>query len=126
MIEKKLVYRIVGSAMAVHNELGHGLREKTYENGLCVDFRDEGINFDKQKRYPVFYRESQIDEFIPDLIAEAKVIVEAKVVESITDVHVGQVLNYLRITGLQVGLILNFKHPQLEWKRVVLTEEASD
>ena len=70
LIEKELVYRIVGCAIAVLNELGHGLREKTYERAMCVAFRFQNISYSQQKRYPVFYRGEQVDEFIPDLDLE--------------------------------------------------------
>ena len=108
--------------MAVLNELGHGLREKTYERALCVEFSHAGISFEQQHLYPVFYRSEHIDDYIPDLEVEGRLIVETKTVESISDEHIGQVLNYLRITGIEVGLILNFKHARLESKRVVLQE----
>ncbi len=121
-LEKELVYRVNGCAMAVLNELGHGLREKTYERALCVEFRHVGIAFEQQHVYPVFYRGEHIDDYIPDLEVERRLVVETKTVESITDEHIGQVLNYLRITGIEVGLILNFKHPKLESKRVILQE----
>ena len=120
VIEKELVYRIVGCAMAVNNEIGHGLREKTYERALCLELEHEGISYSQQTKYPVHYRGKIIDEFVPDLAVENKVIVEAKTVESIRDEHRGQLLNYLRITGIRVGLILNFRHPKLERERLVL------
>lgn len=121
-LEKDLVYRVNGCAMAVLNELGHGLREKTYERALCVEFKYAGISFEQHQVYPVFYRGEHVDDYIPDLEVEDRLIVETKTVESITDEHIGQVLNYLRITGIEVGLILNFKHARLESKRVILQE----
>ena len=121
-VESELTYRVVGCAMAVLNELGHGLREKTYERALCVQFRHRGISFEVQHAYPVFYRGEHIDDYIPDLEVEGRLVVEVKTVESIVEEHIGQVLNYLRITGLEAGVILNFKHPKLQWKKVVLQE----
>ena len=121
-VESDLVYKIAGCAMAVLNELGHGLREKTYERALCVEFTRENMEFDCQRVHPVLYRGEHIDDYIPDLEVEGRVIVEIKTVESITDEHIGQVLNYLRITGYKVGVILNFKHSKLAWKKVVLSE----
>ena len=121
-VESELTYRVVGCAMAVLNELGHGLREKTYERALCVEFRHRGISFEAQHAYPVFYRGEHIDDYIPDLEVEGRLVVEVKTVQSIVDEHIGQVLNYLRITGLEAGVILNFKHPKLQWKKVVLQE----
>ncbi len=121
-VESDLVYKIAGCAMAVLNKLGHGLREKTYERALCLEFKRQNIAFDCQHVHPVHYRGEHIDDYIPDLEVEERVIVEIKTVETITDEHIGQVINYLRITGYEVGVILNFKHSKLNWKKVVLTE----
>jgi GxxExxY protein len=126
LVERELVYRIVGCALAVHNGIGHGLREKTYESGLKVEFRHAGLACSCQHAYPVVYRGETIDEFVPDLVVEGRVILELKTVETITDEHRGQVLNYLRVTGLHIGLILNFKHPKFEWERMVLTANGRE
>ena len=112
--------KIIGFAFEVLNEIGHGLNEKLYENSLVVLFKLNGIAFDQQRRFPVFFRNVEVGEFIPDLIAFGSVIVDAKVMDRITDHERGQMLNYLRITKLRVGLILNFKNARLEWERVVL------
>ena len=117
---KREVYRVVGCAMEVLNELGHGLVEKPYENALAVEFRLQGIPFRQQSRYSVIYKGVLVGEYIPDLICFEQLIVDTKVIDAISDHEVGQVLNYLRIAGLRVGVILNFKSPKLEWKRVVL------
>jgi len=122
LIEKDLTFRVVGCAMAVMNGLGHGLREKTYERALCVEFQHQGIHFQQQRIYPVYYRGEHIDDYIPDLEVEGRLIVEIKTVDKIIPEHLGQVLNYLRVTCLEAGVILNFKHPKLEWKKVVLQE----
>ena len=106
--------------MAVHNEIGHGFREKTYENALCIEFKNNQMNFTKQKEFPIKYKNEVVDVFIPDLVVEDKIIIELKAVEKIIDEHIGQILNYLRVTGLQVGLIINFKHSELQWKPIVL------
>jgi GxxExxY protein len=120
ILHKELVYSVVGCALAVLNELGHGLHEKPYENALVVEFRIKGIPFDQQRRFEVLYKGTQVAEFIPDLIAGGAVVVDTKVIERITDLERGQMLNYLRITKLRVGLIINFKRPKLEWERIVL------
>lgn len=123
--ESKLILRaetekVIGFAFEVLNEVGHGLNEKIYENALVVLFKQSGIAFDQQRRFPVLFRGVQVGEFVPDLIAFGSVIVDAKVIDRITDLERGQMLNYLRITKLRVGLILNFKKPKLEFERVVL------
>lgn len=112
--------RIIGYAFEVLNEVGHGLHEKVYENSLVVLFKLNSIAFDQQRRFPVLFRSVEVGEFVPDLIAFGSVIVDTKVIERITDHERGKMLNYLRITKLRVGLILNFKHARLEWERIVL------
>ena len=112
--------KIIGSAFEVLNEVGHGFHEKIYENSLIVLFKQNAIAFDQQRRFPIFFRGVEVGEFIPDLIAFGSVIVDAKVIDRITNHERGQMLNYLKIAKLRVGLILNFKNPRLEWERIVL------
>ncbi len=112
--------KLIGFSFEVLNEVGHGLNEKIYENSLVVLFKRNGIAFDQQRRFPVLFRGELVGEFIPDLIAFGSVIVDTKVIDRITDHERGQMLNYLRITKLRVGLIVNFKNARLEWERVVL------
>jgi GxxExxY protein len=112
--------KIIGFAFEVLNEVGHGLNEKIYENSLTVLFKLNNIVFDQQRRFPVHFRGVEVGEFVPDLIAFGSVIVDTKVIDRITDHERGQMLNYLRITKLPVGLILNFKNARLEFERVVL------
>jgi GxxExxY protein len=112
--------RIIGFALEILNEVGHGLNEKIYENSLVVMFNLNSIAIDQQRRFPVFFRGVQVGEFVPDLIAFGSVIVDTKVIERITDHERGKMLDYLRITKLRVGLILNVKHTRLEWERVIL------
>ena len=118
-----LVYQVVGCAMEVINELGHGLREKTYEKALIVELKRNNFLFSQQKIYRVYYKNVHIDDYIPDLLVNDGLIVEIKVVENICDEHIGQVINYLKISGCNLGLILNFKHSKLEWKRVIYTKD---
>jgi len=120
LILKENTRQIIGCAFEVINEVGHGFHEKIYENSLVRAFILKGIGYDQQKRFPVLFRGFGVGEFIPDLIAFGAVIVDAKVIDRITDVERGKMLNYLRVSNLRVGLIINFKHPKLEWERVVL------
>ncbi len=113
-----LVFKIVGAAMSVHNTIGHGLREKTHERALVVEFKHLGISYDQQHRYPVLYRDVKVDEYISDLEVEDLIVVDTKVITKIHDDDIGQIINYLKITGKSTGLILNFKHPKLEWRKV--------
>jgi GxxExxY protein len=118
---KAETHAIIGCAFDVLNELGHGLNEKCYENALTVEFKLRGIAFDQQRRFEVTYKGQRIGEFIPDLIVFGQVIVHAKVIEQITDREREQMMNFLRIAQLPVGLILNFKFARLGWERIVLS-----
>jgi GxxExxY protein len=120
LIERDLRENIIGSAMAVLNSLGHGFREKTYEKAMIIELNEKNLSVNQQVQYPVYYKQKLIDIFIPDLIVENRIILELKTVEKISDEHIGQLLNYLKVTKLKVGIILNFKHARLEWKSIVL------
>ena len=89
-----------------------------------VEFKFQNIPFTQQSRFPIHYREVKVGEYIPDLVVFGKVIVDTKTIERITDHEVGRMLNYLRVTGLQVGLILNFKHAKLQSRRITLTPDS--
>ena len=121
LLFKEEVYRIVGAAMEVLNGLGHGLHEKPYENALVVEFGLQNIPFTQQPRYDIAYKQVKVGEYVPDLIAFDSVVLDTKVIDAITDHERGQMLNYLQITGLKVGVILNFKRAKLEWERIVLS-----
>ena len=121
LILKDEVYAVVSCAFDILNGIGHGLHEKPYENSLAVEFAHRGIPFAQQPRFPVVWRAVQVGEFIPDLIAYHQIIVDTKTIDRITQIESGQMLNYLRITGLPVGLILNFKRSKLEWERIILS-----
>lgn len=124
LLLKDEVFSIVGAAVEVLNELGPGLHEKPFENALVVEFNLRGVRFDQQRRFPVIYKTVQVSEYVPDLIAFGAVIVDTKVIDRITDHERGLMINYLRITGLQVGVIPNFKRAKLEWERIVLSDHS--
>ncbi len=117
---KEETHQIICCAMEVLNTLGHGLLEKPYENALCVEFGLRIIPFIQQPRYDVTYKSVKVGEYIPYLIVFNQVVVDAKTIDKITNHEKGQILNYLRITGFRVGLLLNFKFAKLRWERVVL------
>ena len=112
--------QVIACALQVHNTLGHGLLEKPYERAITVELAERGIRFAQQPRYPVVYKGVGVGEFVPDLVVFDRVVVDTKVVDRLSDQERGQVLNYLRISGLKVGLLLNFRWPKLEFRRVVL------
>jgi len=104
----------------VRNTLGHGIVEKPYENALVVEFGLRNIPYRQQPLFDILYKGNKVGLFIPDLIAFDAVVVDTTVIDKITDHERGLMLNYLRITKLRVGVILNFKHAKLEWERIVL------
>jgi GxxExxY protein len=120
LLAKEEVFEIVRCAIEVLNTLGHGLVEKPYENALAIEFGLRNVPFRQQPSFNIRYKEHQVGLFIPDLIAFDTVVVDTKVIERITDHERGLMLNYLRITALRVGVILNFKRAKLEWDRIVL------
>ena len=120
LLLKAEVFQIVGCAIEVLNALGHGLLEKPYENALVVEFELRQIAVRQQAPFDVLYKGQKVGVFVPDLIAFDSVVVDTKVIERITDHERGLMLNYLCITGLRVGVILNFKHRKLEWERIAL------
>jgi GxxExxY protein len=87
---------------------------------MVVEFSLKDIQYEQQRRFDVVYKGRPVGLFVPDLIAFGQLIVDTKVIDRITDNERGQMLNYLRIAKLRVGLILNFKHAKLEWERIVL------
>jgi len=119
LIHKELSEKIIGSAMKVLNTLRPGLKEKAYENALVVELKMQGHKIDQQKRFEVFYEGILVDTMIPDLLVDGLVIVDPKVVSEFNETHVAQMIGYLAITNLKLALLLNFKHKDLRWKRVV-------
>jgi GxxExxY protein len=119
MKHQELTHQIIGATMKVLNELKPGLDEKLYENALIIELAEAGLRAEQQRRFPVRYRGHFIGELIPDLIVNESIIVDAKVVTAFNESHISQMIGYLNITGLEVGLLLNFKEAKLDWRRVV-------
>ena len=111
ILYKEEVFQVIGCVLDVLNTLGHGMLEKPYENALVVEFGLRGIPFRQQPAFDVLYKGTKVGLFIPDLIAFEAIVIDAKVIDRISDHERGLMLNYPRITKLRVGLILNFKKP---------------
>jgi GxxExxY protein len=103
----------------VSNVLGPGFVEKVYENALGVELTQAGLRVTQQRRIEVRYRESLVGDFVADLLVEECVIVEIKAVKAFEDIHTAQCVNYLKATGLQVCLLVNFGSPKAVVKRIV-------
>jgi GxxExxY protein len=111
--------KIIGAAYKVSNTLGSGFLEKVYENALAHQLRKDGMRIEQQRPVKVYYDDVVVGEYFADLIVAGAVIVELKAGKRIEDIHLAQTLNYLKATGLTLGLILNFGKPRVEIKRVV-------
>jgi GxxExxY protein len=110
---------VIGAEMKVLNTLRPGLDEKAYENAMVIELRKRGHQIEQQRRFDVLYEEQVVDTLVPDLIVDGLVIVDPKVTEDFTPTHHAQMLGYLTITKLRLAILLNFKHADLRWKRVV-------
>ena len=119
LIHAELSRAIIGAAMQVLNTLKPGLNEKAYENALVIELRKRGHRVDQQKRFDVLYDGQVVDALVPDLIVDDLAIADPKVTEDFTPTHQAQMIGYLTITQLRLALLLNFKHADLRWKRVV-------
>ncbi len=114
--------KIIGAAIEIHRNIGPGLFESIYEECLCYELEVQRINFERQKYIPVVYKEKTFDTgFRADLVVEQMVVVELKSVTTLLPVHESQILNYLRLSKLKLGLLINFNVPILKEgiKRIV-------
>ena len=118
----ELTREIIGSFYDVYNNLGYGFLEKVYENALVLELKAKGMQVEPQKPIQVIYRQQVIGEYFADLIVDSKVIVEIKAVKMLAQEHEAQLLNYLKATCFEVGLLLNFG-PQAQRKRKVYSNE---
>ncbi|HLF27083.1 MAG TPA: GxxExxY protein [Anaerolineae bacterium] len=125
MAENKLLYaelthRIIGAAMEVHNILGPGFLEAVYEGALAHEFSLRSIAYERQKALQVAYKAVVADLYRADFIVEDKVSVDTKAVKQLTEMDEAQIINYLKVTKLRVGLVINFAALRLEYKRWIL------
>ena len=123
--EKDIVFpelsrRIMAAAFNVLNTLGCGFLEKVYENAMVVEMRDQDLSSVVQVPFDVKYRDETVGTYVADIVVEDSVLLELKVAQKIDSVHRAQVMNYLKASGLKLGIILNFAKPKLEFERIVL------
>ena len=119
-LHQELTKDILASAFRVHNSIGCGLLEKVYGNAMSWDLKLNNRMVVEEKEFKVVYREKEVGAYFGDLVVDEKVIVEVKAVEKLNNVHRAQLLNYLRISGMRVGLLLNFANPKLEYERIII------
>ena len=124
MSESDLLYsglkkNIIGAAIEVHKVLGAGFLENVYEESLAIELELRSIPYEHQKVFDVLYKGRKTRQFICDFVVYDKVIVELKAIKEVSDIEHAQVINYLKVTGLKLGLLLNFGSVSLEIKRLI-------
>ena len=118
---RELTEAIIGCGFEVSNELGVGFLESVYEKALLIALTGAGLNARSQEPIDVYFRGRRVGEFFADIVVERKVIVELKTVKTLIANHEAQVINYLKATGIEVGLLMNFGNPKLEFRRFTRT-----
>ncbi len=119
LLEKDLTEKIIGACFEVSNELGAGFLESVYEKALIIALGDKEIDATAQAPLNVLFRDKVVGDFYADILVDDKVIIELKAVKLLNPEHEAQTINYLKATGIKVGLLINFGKPKLEWKRLV-------
>ena len=118
-LEQELTQKILEGAFAVHNTLGCGFLEKVYSNALVFELRKIGLVCEQEVPFKVRYKDVVVGDYFADLLVEKRVLVELKACTGLDSVHEAQILNYLKASGIQVGLLLNFGKPKLQYRRFV-------
>ena len=125
LLHKDTTDIILKSFYKVYNNLGYGFLEKVYENALLYELRNQGLDCEKQKPIKVYYEQIQVGEYYADIIVNECIILELKAAESIAEEHEFQLINYLKATEIEIGLVLNFgKNPQ--FKRKIFTNNKKN
>ena len=121
IIYKDEAYLTIGKCFEVHSVLGHGFMEIIYKDALEVAFKQGGILYEREKEYDVWFRNVLLPhKFYADFVVLDKMILEVKCVATLADVHIAQTINYLKVSGNKLGLLVNFGPGKLEYKRLVL------
>ena len=119
-LHSELSSNIIQAFYKVYNTLGYGFAEKVYENALAIELRKKGLFAQKQEKITVYYETEIVGEYFADIAVEHKIIVELKTVSQLNEDHEGQIMNYLKATPIELGLLLNFG-PKPQVKRRILT-----
>lgn len=121
LIYKQEAYDIIGATMEVHHELGCGFLEAIYQEALEIEFQRQNIPCEREKCLNVFYKGDKLNKYYSaDFVCYNKIIVELKALSTLTSEHEAQILNYLKATGIKLGILINFGTKSLQYKRIVL------
>ena len=118
--------RVIKCAFEVGNTLGAGFYEKVYENALCIEFGIAGIPFCRQQRYGIKYKNEDIGNYVADIVVDNRLLIELKALSVLNREHEAQVMNYLRASGLNVGLLINFGTSKVGIKRIVWKHDETN
>ena len=125
LLYKEEIFRLVGFCMEIHRELGKGHDEVIYKDALEVECRRNTLSFVRERKYEIEYKGVVLPHFYyADFVLFDKILFEGKACERLTDAHVKQVLNYLAVSKLKLGLLVNFGEDSLVWKRVVFEKRS--
>ena len=120
LLYKEEVFDIIGAAIEVHKGLGHGFLEAVYQEAFEIELNKKAIIYEKEKRLSITYRGNKLNKYyIADFVCFDKIIVEIKAINKLSNDNYAQVLNYLKVTGYKVGVLLNFGSKSLEYKRLI-------
>ena len=122
-MDKESIYRVLDCAFEVHKTLGPGLLENTYKHCLAHELKIAGLNIEIEKEIPVIYKDVRLDcGYRIDILVENQIIIELKAVEKLTDIHLAQLLSYMKLSKINLGLLINFNTKYLIQgiKRVIL------
>ena len=120
MYKKDEVFAIIGAAMEVHNHIGYGFLESVYHEALVMEMEDRGMPVESEKELDFYYKGRKLEKkYFADLVCYGDIIVELKAVSYLTPQHEAQLINYLKITGMRLGVLINFGARKLEYKRIV-------
>ena len=118
--------QVISCAFEVSNVLGAGFYEKVYENALCVELTRAGVPFCRQNRYRIEYKNESIGDYVADLVVDGKLLIELKALSTLNTDHEAQVMNYLKASGLSVGLLINFGTSRIGIKRIVWKHDETN
>lgn len=121
-----VTYKINGAVFEVNRVLGGGFLEKVYENALLIELKDRRLKAENQVPIKVHYKGNVVGEYVADILVEDNVVLELKAVDQLDKIHEAQLLNYLKATGIRIGLLINFKYPKAEIKRFVFDSPGSE
>ena len=114
-----MIRAVIGAAYEVSNVLGAGFLEKVYERALIRELSARGLAVRSQVSYPVVYKGNCVGAYVADLLVENQVLVELKCVDCLSNEHLAQCINYLKVSHLKLALLINFQRPKVQWKRVI-------